>query len=139
VIRGGASARVVALGKGSLLQPGGLGAALRALPEGASVETLRVAGDRVDARVLVHGRLRLVRVTRPGLVAEVPAPGRPSGRTVTIDPRAPARIVRAVTRRTGRRAATVSHLELDGARWQLVFSDGRQFSADVHGRDVRAG
>jgi hypothetical protein len=138
LIRGGASARTVEVDGGSLLRASALEAALRGLPPG-QVETLRVAADRIDARVVVDGRVRLVRVTRRGWVADLPSPDRPSGRTVKVDPRAPARFVRTVTRRTGRRAGAVSFVELDGARWQLMFGDGRQFSADTHGREVRAG
>jgi hypothetical protein len=139
LIRGGASARTVPVEGGSLLHARALEAALRGLPEDAPVEALRVAADRIDARVVVDGRVRQVRVTAHGWVADVPMPAKPSGRSLRIDPRAPARIVRTVTRRTRRRAGGVSHLELAGSRWQLVFEDGRQFSADVRGRDVRAG
>ena len=139
MVREGASARVVPAEGGSLLRAVAFEAALQGLPETASVETLRVAADRIDARVVVDGKVRLVRVTAKGLVTDLPAPESPTGKTVRFDPRAPARIVRAVTRRTGRGPASISHLSLDGSRWQLVFDDGAQFSADARGRDVRRG
>jgi hypothetical protein len=139
MLREGASARVVPAEGGSLLRAVAFEAALQGLPEGASVESLRVTADRLDARVVVDGNVRLVRVTAKGLVTDLPAPESPTGKTVRVDPRAPARIVRAVTRRTGRGPASISHLSLDGSRWQLVFADGAQFSADARGRDVRRG
>ncbi len=80
-----------------------------------------------------------MRVTDRGWVTDVPAPQRPTGTTVRIDPRAPARLVRTATRRSGRSPSSVSHASLEGARWQLVFVGGAQFSADVHGRAVRRG
>jgi hypothetical protein len=135
MIRSGASARTVPAEGGSLLRAVALTAALHGLPQGR-VEALRVAADRIDARVVVDGRVRLVRVTARGWVTDVPAPERPTGTRVRVDPRAPARFVRTVTRRT---PASVAHLRLEGARWQLVLEDGRQFSADVHGRAVRIG
>ena len=85
--------------------------------------------------MVVDGRVRLVRVTARGWVTDIPAREQPAGTRVRVDPRAPARFVRTVTRRT---SADVAHLLLDGARWQLVLADGRQFSADRHGRTVRA-
>ena len=139
MLREGASARVVPAEGGSLLRAVAFQAALQGLPETASIETLRVAADRIDARVVVDGKVRLVRVTAKGMVTDLPAPESPTGKTVRFDPRAPARIVRTVTARTGRGPATISHLSLDGARWQLVFDDGAQFSADARGRDVRRG
>ena len=139
MVREGASARVVPAEGGSLLRAVAFEAALQGLPETASVETLRVTADRLDARVVVDGKVRLVRVTAKGLVTDLPAPESPTGKTVRFDTRAPARIVRAVTRRSGRGPASISHLSLDGSRWQLVFNDGAQFSADARGRDVRRG
>lgn len=133
-LRGGATARTVPVEGGSLLRAVALEAALRGLPAGR-VETLRVAADRIDARVVAGGRVRLVRVTSRGWVIDVPGPGRPSGRTVRVDPRAPARIIR----RTGRRATSVSHLTLERGRWQIVFQDGALFSANTNGRAVRRG
>ena len=135
LIRSGASARTVPAEGGSLLRAVALKAALRGLPQGR-VEALRVTADRVDAQVVVDGSVRLVRVTARGWVTDVPAGEKPTGTRVRVDPRAPARLVRTVTRRT---SASVSHLLLEGSRWQLVLEDGRQFSADLHGRAVRVG
>jgi hypothetical protein len=139
MLREGASARAVPAEGGSLLRAVALEAALQGLPEGGQLESLRVTAERLDARVVLAGRMRLVRVTAEGFVTDLPAPEAPTGRTVRLDARAPARLIRTVTRRTGRGARRVSHLTLEGARWQLVFGDGAQFSADARGRDVRRG
>jgi hypothetical protein len=138
LLRGGAAARTVPAEGGSLLRAVAFEAALKGLPPGR-IEALRVAADRLDARVVVDGRVRVVRVTDTGRVTDLPAPERPTGTTLRVDTRAPARIVRAATRRTGRGAASVSHLALEGRRWQLTFTDGAQFSADRHGRGLRRG
>jgi hypothetical protein len=135
LIRSGASARTVPVEGGSLLRARALEVALHGLPRGR-IEALRVAADRIDARVAVGDRVRLVRITQRGWVADVPAPEKPSGHWVRVDPRAPARILRTVSRRAPAEAA---YLLLDGARWQLVLTNGRQYSADAHGRTVRAG
>jgi hypothetical protein len=133
MIRGGASARTVPVEGGSLLRAVALEAALHGLPRGR-VQGLRVAADRLDARVVVDGRVRLVRITSRGWVTDLPAREEPTGTAVRVDARAPARIVRAVARRTDQ---AVSYLLLDGPRWQLVLDDGRRYSADRHGRAVR--
>lgn len=138
-LRDGANVRTVPADGRSLLRAVALERALHALPEGGRVESLRVSADRLEARVAVGGQVRLVRVTERGWVAETPTTDDPTGAQVRIDARAPARMLRTVTRRTGRSAARVSHLTLETARWQLVFKDGAQFSGNVHGRDVRRG
>lgn len=137
-LRDGASVRTVPIEGGSLLRAAALEPALRGLPRGR-VEALRVAADRIDARVVVDGHVRLVRVSARGWVTDVPAPEPPTGSTVRIDTRAPARLVRTAVRRSGRSPASVSHASLEGGRWQLVFVGGAQFSANTHGRDVRRG
>ncbi|MDA0182963.1 hypothetical protein OJ997_21820 [Solirubrobacter phytolaccae] len=138
-LRDGASVRTVPADGRSLLRAVALERALQALPPAAQVESLRVSADRLEARVAVGNRVRLVRVTERGWVAETPSTSAPTGARVRIDPRAPARLIRTVTRRTGRSPARVAHVTLETARWQLVFKDGAQFSANVHGRDVRRG
>jgi hypothetical protein len=132
MIRGGASARTVPVEGGSLLRAVALETALHGLPQGR-VEALRVAADSLDARVVVDDRVRLVRIDARGWVTDLPAPEKPTGASVRVDARAPARIIRAVRR------AKVAYLLLEGPRWQLVLEDGRQFSADVHGRNIRRG
>jgi hypothetical protein len=135
LIRGGASARTVPVEGGSLLRAVALETALHGLPQGR-VEAVRVEAGRIDARVVVDDGVRLVRISSRGWVTDLPAPEKPTGTVVRIDPRAPARLVRTVTART---RGKVAYVLLEGPRWQLVLEDGRQFSANRHGRDVRIG
>jgi hypothetical protein len=132
MIRGGASARTVPVEGGSLLRAVALETALHGLPRGR-VEALRVSADRLDARVVVDDHVRLVRIDARGWVTDLPAPERPTGTTVRVDARAPARIMRTVGR------AKVAYLLLEGPRWQLMLDDGRQYSANRNGRNVRRG
>lgn len=138
-LRDGADVRTVPVDGRSLLRAVALERALQALPKGGRVESLRVSADRLEARVAVGDHVRLVRVTERGWVAETPTTSAPTGARMRIDARAPARMLRTVTRRTGRSATRVAHVTLETARWQLVFEDGAQFSANAHGRDVRRG
>ena len=129
-------ARTVPVEGGSLLQASAFAAALKGLPAG-DVEMLRLAPGALDAQVIVAGRRRSVRVTARGRVLDVPTPGGARVEPVRVDARAPARIVRTVTQRTGRRPASVSYLVLmrGGGRpqWQLFFKDGLHFSASAGG------
>jgi hypothetical protein len=137
-LRKGGVVRTVPAEGGSLLRATALAKALRGLPDGR-VQSLRVTAAHLDAEVVVGDELHRVRVTDRGWVTDVPTPERPSGERLRVDARAPARLVRTATRRANRRVESVDHVRLDGARWQLVFKDGAQFSADRHGRDVRRG
>jgi hypothetical protein len=137
-LRKGGAVRTVPAEGGSLLRAAGLEAALQGLPRGR-VQSLRVSAGHLDAEVVVAGELHRVRVTDRGWVTDVPTPERPSGARVRVDARAPARLVRTATQRANRRVESVDHVRLDGSRWQLVFKDGAQFSADRSGRDVRRG
>ena len=102
---------------------------------------LRVAPERIDAQVIVDGRMQNVQVTSDGRVTtvETPAPG--TGESVRVNPAAPARIVRTAARRAGRDPESVSYLVLlrigDAAEWQLFFDDGLHFSASASGKRVR--
>ena len=141
-IRGqtGAITRTVPVEGGSLLRASALEAALEGLP-GGDVEVLRVAPDRLDAQVIVDGRMHNVRVTAGGRVFDLPTPGDARGAPVRVDARAPARIVRTATRRAGRRPGSVSYLVLMNiagrSEWQLFFEDGLHFSGSASGRTVR--
>ena len=137
MVREGASARVVPAEGGSPPRAVAFEAALQGLPETASVETLRVTADRLDARVVVDGKVRLVVIT--ALVTDPPAPESPTGKTVRFDTRAPARIVHAVTRRSGRGPASISHLSLDGLAGSSSSTTARSSRPCLRGRDVRRG
>lgn len=130
------------------LQPGSLilrrefGDAMRLLRAArlGRLYTLRVAADRIDARLLTAGgRIRDVRI-RPG--------GRPRRRGTSaggfgfvdtipfsrVVAAAPERITRAAARRLGLRPALVGFLSLTRAGWTVVFAGGRQLTADREGR-----
>ena len=138
MLREGASARVVPAEGGSLLRAVAFEAALQGLPETGSVETLRVAADRIDARVVVDGKVRLVRVTAQGVVTDLPAPEPPtatrSGSTRAHPPGSSA--TSRAARDAARRASRIWHWRRPPAarlqRWRAVLADAR-------GRDVRRG
>jgi hypothetical protein len=124
----------------SLFREAALRDALAQLPDG-DVELLRVAPERIDAQVVVDGRMVNVQVTSDGRVTtvETPAPGR--GEPVNVHPAAPARIVRTAARRAGRDPESVSYLVLmslgETAEWQLFFDDGLHYSASAGGSRVK--
>jgi len=66
-------------------------------------------------------------------MAPVPIPGK----SVRLDRAAPGRIVRTVTKRTGRSPGSISRLVLANGTWTLQFPDGVQFTANAKGTKVR--
>lgn len=126
---------------GSLLRPAALREALAKLPEGALVN-LRVAPDRVDAQVMVDGKLHQVQVTAAGDVQDIGTQATiPAAADLRVNAAAPNRIARTAARRAGRSVASVSYLVLlDFAgepRWSLFFDDGLHYSANASGTKVR--
>jgi hypothetical protein len=123
----------------SLMQPAALRAALAKLPAG-DLELLRLAPDRINANVIVHGKLHVVQVSAGGEVNDVSTPATGSGSSIKVNSVAPSRIVRTATKRTGRRPSSVSYLVLIGIlgkdEWQLYFDDGVHFSASANGKKV---
>jgi hypothetical protein len=124
----------------SLLQPAGLKAALAKVPKG-KLELLRVAPDRINANVVVKGKMHVVNVSAGGEVTDIvtPATGTGSG-TIKVNSVAPSRIARTAAKRTGRRISSVSYLVLihilGKDEWQLYFDDGVHFSAGANGKQV---
>lgn len=125
----------------SLLRSSALKAALAELPKG-EIQLLRVAPDRINAQMVVKGKLHSVQVGADGEVMDVatPSTGLGSG-PVKIVTAAPSRIVRTATKRTGRKASSVDYLALlnigGESQWQLFFKDGLHFSASANGKKVR--
>jgi hypothetical protein len=86
-------------------------------------------------------------VTADGAVRDFGAAGSGLGGLPTIpfsqvDPAAPERIVRAASRRAGRKPSRVDYLVLlmltNGQSWNVYFKpDGLHFSADRHGTGLR--
>jgi hypothetical protein len=124
----------------SLLRPAALKAALRKLPAG-DIELLRVAPERINANVIVDGRMHVVQVTAGGEVTDVATPAKGSGDAVRVNANAPSRIAQTAAKRAGRRPGRVSYLVLMSlagkSEWQLFFDDGLHFSASASGKKVR--
>jgi hypothetical protein len=124
----------------SLMQPAALKAALAKLPDG-DLQLLRLAPDRINANVVVNGKLHVVQVGADGEVGDVTTPAPTGGTgTIKVNSVAPSRIVKTATRRTGRRPSSVSYLVLihilGKDEWQLYFDDGVHFSAGANGKQV---
>jgi len=128
------------LDSGSLFRPAALRAALEKLPAG-SIQSLRVAPERIDAQVVAGGKMHVAQVTSGGEVRDVPTPVTSRNKRLRVDPGAPLRIVRTAARRSKRDPSRVSYLVLmsfsDTPEWQLFFDDGLHYSASANGRKVR--
>jgi hypothetical protein len=124
----------------TLMQPKALKAALAKLPDG-DIELLRVAPERINANVIVKGRMHVVQVTAGGDVTDVTTPAKGRGDYVKVNSAAPSRIARTAAKRSGRRVGRVSYLvlmSLSGkAEWQLFFDDGMHYSASANGKKVK--
>jgi hypothetical protein len=135
-IRGAIPSTTAPAASGSLLRPAALRKALRQLPKG-QIKSLRLTAGEIDAQVVRHGKMSLVRVTAAGEATAVKTPVTIPGKAVHVDPAVPARIVRAAHRRL----ADVDYLVLTGltgkATWQAHFKDGTSYSATAAGRKVR--
>lgn len=121
---------------GSLLRPAALAAAINKLPS-KKILSLRVAPERIDAQVLVDGKMHVVQVRSDGTVSDVATPVSSGGKTLKVSPSAPNRIVRTAAKRAGRSPARVSYIVLLGNEWQLFFDDGLHFSASANGKKVK--
>ncbi|HEY6888860.1 MAG TPA: hypothetical protein VI300_13800, partial [Solirubrobacter sp.] len=96
----------------SLTQSAALKAALAKLPAGR-LQLLRVAPDRINANVIVKGKLHVVQVSAGGEVNDVATPSSGGGTgTIKVNSVAPSRIIDTATRRTGRRPSSVDYLVL---------------------------
>jgi hypothetical protein len=121
---------------GSLLRPAALKTAIAKLPS-RQIQSLRVAPERIDAQVLVKGKMHVVQVRADGTVSDVATPVGGSLKRLRVDTGAPNRIVRTAAKRAGRSPARVSYLVLLGDEWQLFFDDGLHYSASASGRKVK--
>jgi hypothetical protein len=123
----------------SLIQSAGLKAALAKLPKG-KLELLRVAPDRINANVIVKGKMHVVNVSAGGEVTDIVTPATGIGGAIKVNSVAPSRIARTAAKRTGRRISSVSYLVLihilGKDEWQLYFDDGVHFSASANGKKV---
>lgn len=123
----------------SLMKPKALKAALAALPKG-DVELLRLAPDRINANVIVKGKMHVVQVTASGDFQDITTPATGRGAPVKVNAAAPARIVATAAKRAGRRASDVDYLVLihilGKDEWQLYFKNGAHYAASANGRKV---
>ena len=117
-----------------------LKAALAKLPAG-DIELLRLAPDRLNANVIVKGKMHVVQVTAGGDVSDITTPATGRGEPVKVNCAAPMRIARTAAKRAGRRPSSVSYLVLihilGKDEWQLYFDDGLHFAASANGKKVR--
>lgn len=124
----------------SLIGSKALKAALAKLPAG-DIELLRLAPDRLNANVIVKGKMHVVQVTAGGDVSDITTPATGRGEPVKVNSVAPSRIVRTAAKRAGRSPSSVSYLVLihilGKDEWQLYFSDGAHYAASANGKKVR--
>jgi hypothetical protein len=124
----------------SLMQSAALKAALAKLPKGRLI-LLRVAPERINANVIVKGKLHVVTVTAGGDVTDVSTPAPSTGRAIKVNTVAPSRIIATAVKRSGRRPGRVSYLvlldPLGKDEWELYFDDGMHYSASANGKKVR--
>jgi hypothetical protein len=120
----------------SLLNPKALRAALAKLPAG-SLQSLRVAPERIDAQVFSDGSLHVVQVTSAGKTTDVKTAVAVRQPKLRVDAQAPRRMARAAAKQAGRPVDQVSYLVLGRTGWDLFFTDGRHYSAGPGGRHVK--
>jgi hypothetical protein len=134
----------------SLTTPRGLKAGLRLLRRDVpgQVRTFRLEASRIDVTVWRKGgRLRTAQLQAGAAAAQVfsTTPGGfPRGGTFSyraVDPKAPARLIRAADRRLGKRASQVNYLVLTNfgtqLTWGVYFKDGAIAQGDRRGRFLR--
>jgi hypothetical protein len=137
----------VGLDRESYLRPENLRTALTRLRGEGRVQSVRLAPDRITAR-LVNSKRRVVWNFRAGQ-----EPRRVVGATYydfdttialsQIDAEAPARLARAAAKRAHTSVDDVDYLYIQRnvgrARWVLYFKDRTRYTADRHGRHVERG
>jgi hypothetical protein len=137
----------VGLDRASYLRPENLRTALARLRGEGRVQSVRIAPDRITAR-LVNSKRRVVWNFRAGQAPQrvVGAPYYDFHTTIAlsqIDPEAPARLVRAAAKRAQTSVDDVDYLYIQRnvgrARWVLYFKDRTHYTADRHGRHVERG
>lgn len=121
---------------GSLLRRATLRKALAQLPDGR-VTVLTLRPDGLNATLTSDGTTTLVTINADGNMTTIDAPVAIPGKSVRLDPAAPGRIVRTVTRRSGRDADAISRLVLANGQWTVQLADGRQYTANAKGTKVR--
>jgi hypothetical protein len=124
----------------SLMNRKALTAALAKLPHG-QIELLRLAPDRLNANVIVDGRMHVVQVSAGGDVSDITTPATGRDAPIAVNPAAPMRIARTAAKRAGRRPSDVDYLVLihilGKDQWQLYFKDDAlHYAASANGKRV---
>jgi hypothetical protein len=136
------------LQRGSLLRPAAVDALLRKVraDPGGKLLLLRLAPERADLQLSRRGGgMSIVQLRFDGgrSLVRTSAGGSTSKAIIfsKIDRNAPARLVRSVARRLGRKTTSIDYLVLfnilDGPRWSAYFKGGAAFQGDAHGKIVR--
>jgi hypothetical protein len=125
----------------SLINAKALKAALAKLPQG-DIELLRLAPDRLNANVIVDGKMHVVQVTAGGEVTDIVTPATGRDAPIKVNSAAPMRIARTAARRAGRPISEVDYLVLihilGKDEWQLYFKgDNLHYAASANGKKVR--
>jgi hypothetical protein len=124
----------------SLMNRKALKAALAKLPQG-QIELLRLAPDRLNANVIVDGRMHVVQVSAGGDVSDITTPATGRDAPIAVNTAAPMRIARTAAKRAGRRPSDVDYLVLihilGKDQWQLYFKDDAlHYAASANGKRV---
>jgi hypothetical protein len=124
----------------SLMDRKALRAALAQLPKG-DIELLRLAPDRLDANVIVGGKMHVVQVSAGGDVRDITTPSTGRDAPVKVNTAAPMRIARTAAKRAGRRPSDIDYLVLihllGKDEWQLYFKgDALHYAASANGKKV---
>jgi hypothetical protein len=117
---------------GSLYSTAGLRKALDQLP-GGRVTMLALRADSLDATLTRQGNTTVVHLTADGDVSSASSPVSLPGKSVKVDPAAPARIIRTLKRR---RAGTVTNMVLIEGAWRVTTGKGI-YEASVSGKRVK--
>jgi len=124
----------------SLINAKALKAALAELPKG-DVELLRLAPDRLNANVIVDGKMHVVQVTAGGEVTDIVTPATGRDAPIKVNSAAPMRIARTAAKRAGRPVSEIDYLVLihilGKDEWQLYFKgDNLHYAASANGKKV---
>jgi hypothetical protein len=112
---------------------------LRAVTRAERVRLLRVDAESVIVQTADAGRTQLARMSwdrDAEIVSTSPGGAGTAFPWPRIDPSAPARIVRATTRRPSSFSYVVL-VDAAGLRWSAFLRDGKGFTASLDGREVR--
>ncbi|HEX8102643.1 MAG TPA: hypothetical protein VF533_08535 [Solirubrobacteraceae bacterium] len=129
----------------SLVRPDNLRAALRQLRKaGGRIESLRLAPERLDAELVTRGgRVKRIQISPEGGMSQQTGSGFPGSAKLpisSVDPAAPARLVRAAARKMNRSTDGINYLLFaftGEPGWNAYFKNGAYWQGDRSGRILR--